>query len=79
MNTVSQVASTFFDGVWDLLTKTDFPGLDVNIAAVLVSVLVIRFSIRIFSYLTGFGSSSSDYGRAANHIEKLKNAKDKDL
>lgn len=79
MDTVSQVAGTFFDGVWNLLTKTDFPGLGVNIAAVLVSVLVIRFSIRLLSYLTGFGSSASDYGKAANHIEKIKNAKNKDL
>lgn len=76
---VSEVAGTFFDGVWSLLTETDFPGLGVNIAAVLVSVLVIRFSIRILHYLTGFGSSSSDYGRAASHIEKLKSARDKDL
>lgn len=79
MDVVSQVGSTFFDGVWNLLIKTDFPGLGVNIAAVLVSVLIIRFSIRILHYLTGFGSSASDYGRAADHIDKLKNERDKDL
>lgn len=79
MDMVSQVGHTIFDGVWNLLTKTDFPGLGVNIAAVLVSVLVIRFSIRLLCYLTGFGASSSDYGRAANHIEKMKNKTNRDL
>lgn len=74
MDSVSQVGGTIFDGVWTLLTKTEFPGLGVSIAAVFVSVLLIRFSIRILGYLTGFGCSSADYGRASNHIDRLKHS-----
>lgn len=72
MDTVSQIAGTFFDGVWKLLLKTDFPGIGVSFAAVMISLLIIRFSIRIFQMLTGFGASGGDYGRAANSAEKLK-------
>lgn len=74
---VADVAGTFFDGVWTLLIKTDFPGLGVSIAGVMISVLLIRFSISIFGYITGFGASGGDYGRAANAAEKFKNDREK--
>lgn len=74
MEAVSKIASTFFDGVWRLLLKTDFPGLGVSIAGVMISILIIRFSIRVFQYLTGFGMGTSDYGKAADGAEKVKNA-----
>lgn len=74
METVSKIASTVFDGVWTLLLKTDFPGLGVSIAGVMISVLIIRFSIRVFQFMTGFGAGASDYGKAADGAEKVKNA-----
>lgn len=73
METVSSVANTFFDGVWKLLLKTDFPGIGVSIAGVMISILLIRASISLFQHLAGFGASGSDYGRAADQAEKLKN------
>lgn len=79
METVSKIASTVFDGVWTLLLKTDFPGLGVSIAGVMISVLIIRFSIRVFQFMTGFGASGADYGRAASGAEKLKNDRQKAL
>lgn len=79
MKTISQVASTFFDGIWTLMLKTDFPGIGVSIAAVAISVLIIRFSIRLFQFLTGFGASGADYGRAANAAEKWKNDREKSM
>lgn len=72
MNVVSDVASAIFGGVWRLLLETDFPGVGVSVAAVAVALVLIRFSIRIFGFLTGFGMSSGDYGRAANAAEKAK-------
>lgn len=74
MEAVSQVAGTFFSGVWTLLLKTDFPGIGVSLAGVMISLLLIRASIRIFQLLTGFGVNGSDYGRAADQTEKFKNA-----
>lgn len=71
---VSEVAGTFFEGVWKLLVKTDYPGLGVSIAGVLISVLLIRFSIRIFQFITGFHAGANDYGRAADGAEKVKNS-----
>ena len=61
MEAVSQVAGTFFSGVWTLLLKTDFPGIGVSLAGVMISLLLIRASIRIFQLLTGFGVNGSDY------------------
>ena len=71
---IGDIASTFFGGIWKLLIKTDFPGLGVSIAGVMISILLIRFSIRIFGYLTGFGANGADYGKAADGAEKVKNS-----
>ena len=71
-NLVSKVAETIFGGVWRLMLRTDFPGLGVSIASVAVSLLLIRFSIRLFSFFTGFGAGVSDYGRAADSAEKIR-------
>lgn len=76
---VSTVAKSIFGGVWDLCLHTEFPGLHVSIAAVIIAVLLIRLSIRVFGYLTGFGLNGGDYGRAATIAEKYKNDRDKAL
>lgn len=70
---VARVAESIFKGVWDLLLNTQFPGLNVPIAAVVIGLLLIRLSLNIFGYLTGFGMNSGDYGRAATMAEKTKN------
>lgn len=76
-STVAQVAKNFFGNVWSLLLSVDFPGLDVPFAAVLVAVFLIRFAIRIFGFVSGFGLSYGDYGRAANAAEKYKNSRNR--
>ncbi len=55
---VARVAESIFKGVWD---------------AVVIGLLLIRLSLKIFGYLTGFGMNSGDYGRAATMAEKTKN------
>lgn len=70
---VARVAESIFKGVWDLLLNTQFPGLNVPIAAVVIGLLLIRLSLKIFGYLTGFGMSGGDYGRAATMAEKTRN------
>ena len=79
MDNVAEVGKAIFSGIWDLCLHTDFPGLDVSIAAVIVGLLLIRLSIRVFGYLTGFGVNGGDYGRAATGLEKLKNDRRKAL
>lgn len=71
-STVSQVAKTFFGNIWTMLLSVDVPGLDVPFAAFLVAIFLIRFSIRIFGYLTGFGLSGTDYGRAADSADRAR-------
>ena len=78
MEVVSDVASTFFHGIWNLFLKFEFPGLGVSLAAVLVSALLIRGSIRLFQYFTGFGASSSDYGRVADRADKIRRHKNEE-
>lgn len=78
MNVVAEVAQAVFGGVWKLLLNTDFPGIGVSIASVAVSLVLIRFSIRVFGFLTGFGMGGGDYGRASNAVDKYKAARDKE-
>lgn len=79
MDNIKDVAKVIFDGVWDLFLQTDFPGTGVSLAAVAISFAVIGFSIRLFGFLTGFGMSGSDYGRAATTAEKYKNDRSRAL
>lgn len=69
---VAQVAKNFFGNIWTMLLKVDVPGLDVPFAAFLVAVFLIRFSIRIFSFISGFGLHGGDYGRASDAIDRYK-------
>lgn len=72
MDNVKDVGKAIFSGIWDLCLHTDFPGLGVSIAAVIVALLLIRLSIKVFGYLTGFGMGAADYGRAADSYEKFR-------
>lgn len=78
MDVVAEVVSTIFGGVWNLYLKTEFPGLGVSIAGVAIAVLIIRFSISFFHFLTGFGANASDYGHAASSADRLRHLKDKE-
>jgi len=78
-STVAQVAKNFFGNIWEMLLSVDVPGLDVPFAAFVVAVFLIRFSIRLFGFISGFGMSGGDYGRAATTAEKYKNDRDKAL
>lgn len=69
---VTQVAKTFFGNVWTMLLKVEVPGLDVPFAAFLIAVFLMRFSIRIFGYLSGFGLNGADYGRATDSADRLR-------
>lgn len=79
MNPVTETAKAFFHNVWELFLTVNVPGLDVSFAALLIALFLIRFSLRIFGYLTGFGMSGGDYGKAATTAEKLKNDRQKAL
>ncbi len=78
-STVTQVAKNFFGNIWTMLLSVDVPGLDVPFAAFLIAVFLIRFSIRIFSFISGFGLNGADYGRAGTVGEKYKNDRAKSL
>ena len=71
MNVVSEVANAVFGGVWDLMMNTEFPGVGVSIAGVAVTLIFVRFSIRIAGVLTGFRSGDG-VGRAADAAVKAK-------
>lgn len=75
-STVAQVAKNIFGNIWTMLLSVDVPGLDVPFAAFVVAVFLIRFSIRIFGFISGFGLNSGDYGRAADLTDKARVAYD---
>lgn len=75
MSDVIDVVKVFFEGAWNLLSQTDFPGTKISLAAISIAVLVAGFSIRLFGYLTGFRMGDGSYGRAADSIEKVRSAR----
>lgn len=70
MKDIALVAKTLFDGVWEMLVQTNFPGTDFSLAAISVAVMIACIAIRIFSYFTGFHSGGASYGQAADSAEK---------
>lgn len=72
---VRQIAQTFFGGIWKMFLAVDYPGVNVSVAGVAISFLLIRLSISLFKYITGFSAGAGDYGRAADGIERLKSKK----
>lgn len=76
MKDIVIVAKTLFDGVWNMLLSTSFPGTDISLAALSIAVMVICFVIRIFSFITGFSAGGATYGRAADAVEKVKHSHD---
>lgn len=74
MSDVVDTVKVFFQGAWNLLLQTDFPGTDISLAAISLAVLIAGFAIRIFSYLTGFHGGSDTYGKAADAADRAKAA-----
>ena len=74
MNNIVEVAETFFGGVWKMLLETDFPGTNVSMAAVTISLFIASFSLRLLGVITGFGAGAADYGRAADRANKIRNS-----
>lgn len=64
------IAETFLTGGWKMMYQTEIPGTGVSVAGFSLALLLMGFSIRLISYLTGFRMGS--YGAAANAAEKAK-------
>lgn len=79
MSAITETAKVFFHDVWEMFLSVNFPGTNVSFAAFLIALFLIRFSLRILGYLTGFGMSGGDYGKAATTAEKYKNDRQKAL
>lgn len=69
---IRDVAQTVLGGIWRLMVHTDFPGLNVSIAGVAISFLLIRASISLFQYVAGFRGHSSDYGAVVDDMKNYK-------
>ena len=74
MDSIVLVAKTLFTGVWNLLLNTNFPGTEISLAALSITLIIIGFTVGIFKFLTGFHMGDATYGRSANAVDKVKNA-----
>lgn len=76
MDNLLFVAKTFLENAWRFFVEIEIPGLDISVGALSVALFIIGFSIRIFSYLTGFHMGGGSYGQAADAADKVKSAYD---
>lgn len=77
MNIVTQVVQATIGNVWKMMLQTDIPGLNVSYAAFFISLIIIRFSIWAFRFISGIGGmTASDYGRAADAADKIRSRSD---
>lgn len=75
MSDVIDVVKVFFEGAWNLLLQTDFPGTDISLASISIAFLIAGFAIRVFGFLTGFRMGDGSYGRAADSVDKIRSMK----
>lgn len=76
MDNLLLVAKTFLENAWKFFVQINVPGLDISVGSLGIALLLIGFSVRIFSYLTGFHMGGGSYGRAADAADKAKSAYD---
>lgn len=83
METFSLIIKTIFGGVWDLLSGVTLPLFDISAAKVCIGFFVIKFSLNLFSLVTGFRSNVGAGGESVsrsrenyNHYTELKKQKD---
>ena len=58
METMKEIMTTFFSGVWSLFSSFPVPGFGIPLAKVAIGFFVIRFSLSLLSLITGFRSNS---------------------
>ncbi|WP_130870363.1 hypothetical protein [Intestinimonas massiliensis (ex Afouda et al. 2020)] len=58
METMQEIMTTFFSGVWSLFSSFTVPGFGIPLAKVAIGFFVIRFSLSLLSLITGFRSNS---------------------
>lgn len=58
---VLDIISTIFNAGWSLLTGIQVPGLGISFASWFLALLVIGISIKLVSYVFGFGGSGTGY------------------
>lgn len=76
---IKSILSVFWDGIWKLMVKTDYPGVGISIAGVCVGALLARLSITFFGTISGFGGVSRDYGAVEDYRRRHKGSGGKDL
>lgn len=57
MDEVTQLLKVVFGGAWDLFSSVTVPGFGVSAAKVAIGFVVIKFSLNLFSIMTGFRSN----------------------
>ena len=57
METMQEIMTTFFSGVWSLFSSFTVPGFGIPLAKVAIGFFIIRFSLSLLSLITGFRSN----------------------
>ena len=81
MQDIESIVTTFFDGVWKLMTGVTVPGFGVSVAVVALGFLFIRLAIAVFGLITGFGGGvsgqSSRFRTGKEHIDDYRKSRNK--
>ena len=66
-----EVLESIIGNVWRLFTSITIPSTDIPFSAFVLALMLIRFSIWLFSFVAGGGITSTGYGKP----EKVKRMK----
>jgi hypothetical protein len=67
-----QIFSSMISNVWRLFTSITIPSTDIPFSAFVLALMLIRFSIWMFTTAAGGGFGKSSYGKPAKPKKKEK-------
>lgn len=71
-----EILSSVFAAAWSFFTDVTVPGLGVSFSALLLAVIIIRFSLVLLRFVFGFGGGIGYRSSSARNPKISKNRKD---
>lgn len=75
---ILDILSTIFSAAWGLFTGTTAPGLGISFASWFLALLVAGISIKLVSYVFGFGGSGTGYRSGQSGRKHISNERKND-
>lgn len=75
---ILDIISTILTGVWGIFSGNQVPGLGISFASWFIALLLIGISVKVVSYVFGFGGSGTGYRSGRSGRKHISNERRND-